>query len=88
MDLYQVCSNGGLGGPNGLASECLVLTHRNTWKVFKNLFFQNPLLQMLEIRYVALPSGPLHPIPSLFIHGPRVQNDCVPGGTIEIHRKI
>ena len=37
--------------------------HRNRWKICKNLLLQNHLPQMLEIRYVALPSGP---IPSLF----------------------
>ena len=33
--------------------------HRNRRKIFKNLLFQNHLPQMLEIRYVALSSGPL-----------------------------
>ena len=33
--------------------------HRNTWKIFKHLFPQNHLPQMLEMRYVALSSGPL-----------------------------
>ena len=32
-------------------------------KIFKNLFFSGPIAQMLEIRYVELPSGPL---PRLF----------------------
>ena len=30
--------------------------HTNRWKIFKNRLFQN-LPQMLEIRYVALPSS-------------------------------
>ena len=37
--------------------------HRNRWKILRNLLLQNDLPQMLEIRYVALPSGLL---PSLF----------------------
>ena len=36
----------------------LASTHRNRWKIFRNLL-QYHLHQMLEIRYVALPSGTL-----------------------------
>ena len=43
--------------------------HRNTWKLFKNLFLQNHLPQMLETGYVALPISLL---PSLF--KPKSQN--------------
>ena len=35
----------------------LCLSHRNKWKILKNILLQNYLLRMLEIRYVALPSG-------------------------------
>ena len=37
--------------------------HRNRWKILKNLLLQNHLPKMLDIRYIALPSGAL---PSLF----------------------
>ena len=41
---------------NGPAQRVLGLNHR---KIFKNFLLQNHLPQMLEISYVALPSGPL-----------------------------
>ena len=56
MVFYQICSNGGV--QNGPPQRVLGLNRRNRWKIFKNL-----LLQMFEIRFVALASGLL---PSLF----------------------
>ena len=41
----------------------LGFNNKNRWKIFKNLLLQSHFPQMLEIRYVALPSGIL---PSLF----------------------
>ena len=58
-------------------------------KIFKIFLLQNHLAQMLEIRYVALPSGPL---PILFKgrsqgpRWPRARGSWVQ--TIEIYRKI
>ena len=49
--------------------------HRNRWNICKNLLLQNHLPQMLEIRYVGLPSGPL---PTLFNQGQRLQNGLTP----------
>ena len=46
-----------------LPQRVLGSNHRKWWKIFKNFLLQNDLSQMLEIRYVALSSGPL---PSLF----------------------
>ena len=40
-----------------LPKKVLGSNHRNRWKIFKNLL-QYHLPEMLEIRYVALPSGP------------------------------
>ena len=37
----------------------LDLNHRDRWKIFKNLLLQNYFPQMLDIRYVVLPSGSL-----------------------------
>ena len=54
-----------------LPQRVLGSNHRNRWKIFKNFLLQNHLPQMLEIRFVALSSGPL---PSLFksrSNGPR-----------------
>ena len=45
-----------------LPQRVVASNHRNRRKIFKNLR-QNHLPQMLEIRYIALPSGAL---PSLF----------------------
>ena len=60
MDLYQVCSNGGLGpwGPKWPCGGGVLDSEMN-----QNLLLQNCLAQVLEIWYVALPGGPL---PSLF----------------------
>ena len=69
--MYQVCSNESpcpgwvqdgpaLGEPKFELSKYIK-------KIFKNLLLQNHLAQMLEIWYVALPSGPL---PNLFKEGP------------------
>ena len=62
VDLYQVCSNGGPGVQNGPAQDN---PRFESWKYFENIhfFLQHHLPEMLEIRYVALPSGSL---PSLF----------------------
>ena len=57
MDLYQVCSDGGLwvqngpevGGGLGFRNEIYL----------KNLLLQNCLTQVLEIWYAALSGGPL-----------------------------
>ena len=46
-----------------LPQRVLGSNHRNRWKISKNFLLQNHLPQMLEIRYVALSSGPL---PRLF----------------------
>ena len=62
MDLYQVCSDGGPGVQNSPAAGGL------GFKIeiyLKNLLLQNCLDQVLEIKYVALPGGPL---PNLFKH--------------------
>ena len=50
MDLYEVCSIDGPGVQNGPAAGVIG-------------FLQNCLAQVLKIRYVALPGGPL---PSFF----------------------
>ena len=47
-------------------------------EILKTLLLQNHLAQMLEIWYVALPSGPV-PI-FIQIKGPRVQDGPAPGG--------
>ena len=52
-----------LGYKMALPQRVLGSNHRNRWKIFKNFLLQNHLPLMLEIRYVALSSGPL---PSLF----------------------
>ena len=59
------------------------LNQSNTWKILKNLLLKNHMPQMLEIRYVALPSSPL---PSSFKPRSQVPNGHDPE-TIEIHRK-
>ena len=43
-------------GPKCTRPGVLCSNHRNRWKILKNLL-QNHLLQMLEIRYVALSGG-------------------------------
>ena len=48
--------------------------HRNTWKIFNNLFLQNHLPLVLEFRYVAMPSSPFGSN-----QGPGVQNGPSPG---------
>ena len=51
--------------------------HRKRWKILKkSLLLQNHLPQMLEIRYVALPSSPYQVYSN---QGPRVQNGLTPG---------
>ena len=45
-------------------------------KIFKNFRPQNHLAKMLEIRFVAWPSGPLQ---ILFKEGPRIQDGPAPG---------
>ena len=54
---YQICSDeGALGHKMAPPARVLGLNYR---KIIQNLLLQNHLPQMLEIRYVALPSGPL-----------------------------
>ena len=80
MVLYQVCSNGGPRVQNGPdAGGPVFETIEIQRKILKNLLLQNRWAQMLEIWYVALPSGPL---PSLFIWWPQgskmaLQRVCV-----------
>ena len=58
-------------GP-GVQNESVIdLNHRNRWKIFKNLLLQNHLPQMLEIRYVALSSGPLQSLFKSRSEGPK-----------------
>ena len=65
----------GPGVQNGPAQRVLGSNHRNRWKILENLLLQNHLAQLLEIRYVALSSGPLL---SLFKSGLRVQHCLTP----------
>ena len=53
--------------------------HTVRWKIFNNLLLQNHLPQMLEIKYVASPSGPLPNLPN---EVPRVQNGITPGAPV------
>ena len=46
-----------LGSKMASPQRVLGSNHTNRWKIFKNLLFKNHLPQMLEIRYVALPSS-------------------------------
>ena len=57
----------------------LGLSHRNRWEIFKNLLLQNHLPKMLEIRYVALPSG-LYKVCSN--QGLRIQHGPTPGAPV------
>ena len=48
-----------LGYKMASPQRALSSTHRNKWKILKNHLLQNYLPLMLEIMYVALPSGPI-----------------------------
>ena len=65
--LYDILPSGplprGPGVQNAPPRRILDSKHMNTRKLFKKLFLQNHLSEMLEIRYVALPSNLL---PRLF----------------------
>ena len=58
MILYQVCSNEGPRIQDGPAPGVLCSSHTATLKNIQNFLLQNHLALMLEMGYVALPSGP------------------------------
>ena len=51
------------GSKMALHQGILCLNHRNNTKIFENPLLQNDLLQLLEVCYIAWPSGLL---PNLF----------------------